>query len=122
MTAIAAATLVAAGCGGGSDGSGAGNSGYGRGRPAQSALPPTVSVRTADCSFWVRATGKERDALLAEFTRFFGAPTDQPGARGSTLRRGPAITVLDRGCQPVYAAHFKLYKIYGRAAGFTAQQ
>jgi hypothetical protein len=84
-------------------------------------LPPNVSVRTADCSFWVRATGKERDRLLADFTRFFGAPTDQPGARGSTLQRGPALTVLDRGCQPVYAAHFKLYKIYGRAAGFSAQ-
>jgi len=117
MMAVAAATL-GAGCGGGSSGSGAG---YGRGRPAQSVLPPNVSVRTADCSFWVRATGKEQNALLAAFTRFFGAPTDQPGARGSTLQRGPAIAVLDRGCQPVYAAHFKLYKLYGRAAGFSAQ-
>jgi hypothetical protein len=87
-----------------------------------SALPPTISVRTASCSFWNRATPAQQRVLVSALGKFYGAENavDVPGTSGNRLPSAQATALLTRSCEPTYAAAFKLYKLYGRAAGFTA--
>jgi hypothetical protein len=108
---VLAVAAGAAGCGGGQgDDDGV------------AALPPTVSVRTASCSFWNRATPAQRHVLVTAIGKFYAAENavDVPGRSGNRLPDAQATGLLTRSCEPVYAAGFKLYKLYGRAAGFTA--
>jgi hypothetical protein len=81
------------------------------------------TVRSASCLDWRRETTAERAALLAAMRGFFGGQVDSssaPGANGPVLDDRHATTLLDGYCRQPFAAAFKLYKIYGRAAAFTA--
>ena len=113
--ATAALLLGAAGCGGG--GKKAGAPGKGAGTTPQLA-PDEGTIRAADCRYWNVTSAAEHRNLLASFRAFFGAEADN-GQRGPVMSDDEATRVLDNGCRPPYAAAFKLYKLYGRAAAFS---
>jgi hypothetical protein len=87
-------------------------------------VAPPATVRTSRCADWLSATPHERRELLAGFREFFGGAVDSsaraPGARGTTLSDREATTLFDTRCRPAFAATFRLYMLYARAAGFTA--
>lgn len=65
----------------------------------------------------------ERASLLVGLKRFFGARVDASntaGQRGAVLSDAQAARVFANYCRQSFAGSFKLYKIYGRAAAFTA--
>jgi hypothetical protein len=67
--------------------------------------------------------GPERTSLLAGLKSFFGARVDASnaaGQRGAVLSDTQAVTLFTNYCRQRFAGAFKLYKIYGRAAAFTA--
>ena len=107
---VAAASLLAAGCGG-SDSSeprGAEHSGARLGPP----------VRLANCRDWQQADQRERVDTVEAIRRFATGPTGSPGGRGASLDDRDAYALFDRTCKNRYARGFKLYKLYTSAAAF----
>jgi hypothetical protein len=76
-------------------------------------------VRLADCQAWRDASLRERHDALASLRAFAGDRTGSPAGHGRTLPDDTAYDVLERACEPGYASHFKLYKLYTRAAAFS---
>lgn len=95
------------------------------GGASQRATAPAAvpSIRTADCTDWKGATGKQRDALLTSLYAFYvqtiGGSGNTPAGPGPTITAKQAATVFDNYCSQPYASAFKLYKLYGRAAAFA---
>ena len=76
-----------------------------------------TSARETDCTDWNDATVEERQIIVESIAEFEGgAPT---GTAGRTLPDDEAYEVFQRFCEKDYAAAFKLYKIYVRAAAFS---
>ena len=106
------AAALAAGCGDSDDASDSGSSALGS---------PEVqtTAREADCTDWNDATVEERQIIVESIAKFEGgAPT---GTAGRTLPNDQAYEVFQRFCEKDYAAAFKLYKIYVRAAAFAGE-
>jgi hypothetical protein len=106
---------VFAGCGGSTD-AGA--------PPVSGAGPNGLDARamaTYDCDDWKAADTDGRLAALEALTAVVGGPIVGEDANGSgrVLREEDGYRLLDRMCEPEYAAGFLLYKVYGRAAGFA---
>jgi hypothetical protein len=107
---ILGAAVALAGCGGGR-----------REEPAPPRLPE-ATVQLADCDQWHELRAASRTQLIAGMRGFFGARVDGVGhGYGETLTDAQAGRLLDSACKPRWAARFKLYKIYGRAAAFTPE-
>ncbi len=84
-----------------------------------------ATVRTADCDAWNNADASERLATIEQLTAFYGGPIvggdeDSPQGAGPTLSREDAYRLIDGNCKAPFARGFKLYKMYGRAAGFQS--
>jgi hypothetical protein len=80
-----------------------------------------VPVRLVDCADWRAADGEQRVAMIAALREFAGGPSGSPGGRGATLPDDDARRLFDNYCAESFATHFKLYKIYTRAASFGAR-
>ncbi|HET6830759.1 MAG TPA: hypothetical protein VFH44_05350 [Solirubrobacterales bacterium] len=70
----------------------------------------------AQCSDWNEGTEGERAATIDDIY----AQVNQAGADGPTpdLPDEEAYALFERSCRPAYAAGFRLYKLYLRAAAF----
>jgi hypothetical protein len=75
-----------------------------------------VSARFVDCTDWRKATPTERSGTVDAIRRFAGGPTGTPGREGATLPDDTAYDLFERACRNDFARHFKLYKLYTRAA------
>lgn len=111
MTALLAAAALAAGCGGGT------NTGRNFFEP----------INLADCHDWNRANLQQRQATLKQLKDFAGGPVvgnsaSAPAGRGSVLSDEQASDLFDNYCKAKFARGFKLYRLYGRAAGFAGHQ
>jgi hypothetical protein len=104
---LLAATALLVGCGG------------------DDASPPEVpgdsseialTAREADCEDWNGATVDERGALIDALEEAEGAPTT--GGTPAVLSEDQAYDLLENYCSESFAAAFKLYKLYARAAAF----
>lgn len=85
----------------------------------------SATVQTADCDAWNRADVSERLATIEQLTAFYGGPIvggdkDSPQGAGPTLSDETAYKLIDGNCEAPFARGFKLYKMYGRAAGFQS--
>jgi hypothetical protein len=74
-------------------------------------------AQLADCTDWNSGDDAEKLATVQDIQ----AQVNQAGADGPTpdLPDGQAVDVLDNICENDYAAGFRLYKLYVRAAGFA---
>ena len=81
------------------------------------------SIRLADCSDWRQSGARERYDLIEQLRILNSSPiggsTTGPEAPGPALDDDAAYALLQRACAPPYATAFKIYKLYGRAAGFA---
>jgi hypothetical protein len=85
--------------------------------PADSQVPG-LEARAADCREWNEASAEVRLATIEAIRRFEGGPTT--GARGATLPDEEAYELFEGWCSNEFARHFKLYKLYARAAAFQS--
>jgi hypothetical protein len=95
------------------------------GGTAERAAAPTglvridgVSLQSANCENWWRASAAERGGAIAALTRSIGGRT--PYGPGTTLPAARVHALFDRVCAPTFTRHFMLYEIYVRAAGFRS--
>lgn len=118
MSALVALTVLA-GCGGGDEP-----------QPRAAATTPTVVdvdpvgtdragsvAQFADCADWNGATREQRLATIADIR---GQHTPQ----GSTTAASPlpderAYEVFEEACEPEWADHLRLYKLYVKVQGFA---
>ncbi|HEX4818551.1 MAG TPA: hypothetical protein VFV66_37925 [Nonomuraea sp.] len=112
-----ALAAVLAGCGGDD------------GDTAQQAKTPTVieqdlgvDYRLANCTDWARGDEAERRGTVQEIAGFAGSPVGNDNGVGNTLNPDQAYALFENWCARSYAKHFKLYKLYVRAAAFTPPQ
>lgn len=125
-TAIAALTLVVAGCGSdGSDGTATAASGEGTSgdivdisgtEPVGEVLAGSVAPLVT-CQDWNGADEAERLATIADVRAQVNRRDD--GLTEPELTDEEASEVFDGACRPDYAFGFRLYKLYARAAGFV---
>ena len=108
--AVALACLALAGCGGSDSDD--------EDKQPAATLDPTA-VRLVDCGDWQAADEGRRDEMVAALRRFAGGPSGSPAGHGTTLEDADAHQLFDSRCAPQYAAQFKLYKLYTRAAAFA---
>jgi hypothetical protein len=81
-------------------------------------------INLADCHDWNEANLLERLGTIRELKDFAGGPVvgnnaSAPSGRGSVLSDKQAIDLFDNYCKEDFARGFKLYRLYGRAAGFA---
>jgi hypothetical protein len=105
--AAVAAALALSACGGGDEPNIAAGSRIG---------VPTQLVKCAD---WKEASLRERYGTIEALRDFAGGPTGSPGGHGATIEDDEAYDLFERWCGESYAAGFKLYKLYTRAAAFS---
>jgi hypothetical protein len=79
-----------------------------------------LTAREADCADWNDATADERGALIDALEQVEGAPTT--GATPAVLPQDRVYDLFESYCSESFAAAFKLYKLYSRAAAFQAAQ
>jgi hypothetical protein len=81
-------------------------------------------VRTATCSVWRVSTPPQRRVLLDQLRAFFsqriGTGGGNPDGPGPSLSTQQGYAVLQSYCARSFTRAFKLYRLYGRAAGFAA--
>lgn len=109
LAALAAgvlATAALAGCGGDS-------------QPAEQGIGVNAALQLADCDDWIQAGPEQRLTTVRQLREFSGGPVGEIDARGKVLDDEDAYDLLERFCAADYAAKFKLYKLYVRAAAFT---
>lgn len=112
--AVAALVLALAGCSSGSGGDRAAPPGAGADRIG-------TPVRLANCTDWKRATLRQRVGTVREIRGIAGGPTGTVKDQyGNTLPDEKAVKLFDQACRQYYARGFKLYKLYNRAAAFSA--
>ncbi|MEA2347220.1 MAG: hypothetical protein QOG62_1007 [Thermoleophilaceae bacterium] len=83
------------------------------------------SISLTDCRDWNDTDARDRYQVIGALESFYGGPISS--GQGSAARTAPgpviapddAYALFERACKPSYAAAFKLYKLYGRAAAFT---
>ena len=117
LPAALGAALALAACGGGSSAQNqqaAGNAGPGI----------AANVRLADCTDWKRESVEERLATIHALHAFFGQPIGvgskgSPQQSGATLDDKQAYELFQNDCAQFVARGFKLFLLYGRAAGFA---
>lgn len=108
---VALAALAVAGCGGGS------GEAHEDGAGARIGVP----LRLADCTDWKQAGVAERLGTLRQLSGFAGGEVaGTGGGTGPVLAEDRAYDLFQGYCRPGFARSFKLYKLYGRAAGFAA--
>jgi hypothetical protein len=61
---------------------------------------------------------RERQGTVRALREFAGGRSGSPAGRGATLDDRKAYEVLEAYCERDFARHFKLYKLYTRAAAF----
>jgi len=111
VLAAALAALAVAGCGGGS------GEAHEDGAGARIGVP----LRLADCTDWKQADVAERLGTLGQLSGFAGGEVaGTGGGTGPVLAEERAYDLFQGYCRPGFARSFKLYKLYGRAAGFAA--
>jgi hypothetical protein len=103
------ATVVVGGCGGSP--------------PGKPAAPARTQARapasTANCAYWRVVDRNDRVAVIQAIRSFAGGPVGSAsGKRGAVLDDDVAYRVFDSFCTRDLATHFKLYKLYTRAAAF----
>lgn len=104
--AFAAVALLAAGCG---------SSGGGAPKDAEALSTP---IRLARCVDWRRSPPSARRKAVRQLRAFSGGPVGEGTLHGATLDDRVAYRVLNDYCSNGFAAQFKLYKLYTRAASF----
>jgi hypothetical protein len=116
LSALAVAVLIA-GCGGGS------------GTQPQIDVGPNVgqSIALADCNDWNQANTEQRLGTIQQLKDFAGGPVvgnnaSSPSGTGAVLDDKQAYNLFENYCKEPFARGFKLYKLYGRAAGFAGHQ
>lgn len=77
-----------------------------------------VTARLATCTDWRRGREGERIGTLREIAHFAGGPVGSPNGRGAVLSEDLAYRLMQTTCANGYAAGFRLYKLYTRAAAF----
>jgi hypothetical protein len=77
-----------------------------------------LTAREADCDDWNAASVDERGAILDALEEAEGAPTT--AGTPAVLSDEAAVDLLENYCSQSFAAAFKLYKLYARAAAFQA--
>ena len=80
-----------------------------------------VQLRLADCADWKRAGPGERQDLIEQLGNFAGGPVGTSNLRGATLPKSEAYELFDNYCKADYARHFRLYRLYTRAAAFHSR-
>lgn len=83
-------------------------------------------VELADCHDWEQASTEERLGTLGELKNFaggtiVGGSATAPAGRGAVLDDKKAYDLLNDACGNQFAAGFKLYKLYERAAAFAGE-
>ena len=112
--AVAALAVALAGCSSGSGNDRSPPPGAGGDRIG-------TPVRLADCGDWERATLRQRLGTVREIRGIAGGPTGTVREQyGNTLPDDKAVKLFDGACKQSYARGFKLYKLYNRAAAFSA--
>jgi hypothetical protein len=81
-----------------------------------------TDIRLVSCVEWRRGAVSARRGTIAQLQRFAGGPVGSPAGHGAVLSPADAYGVLENWCRHDYATHFKLYKLYTRAAAFTPQR
>jgi len=81
-------------------------------------------LRLADCSDWHVANKASRELTILRLRSFYGSDVTAGNAggqhgSGSVLENRRAYQLFEKSCAQPFAAAFKLYKLYGRAAGFS---
>ena len=110
LAATAALALPLGGCLGGDENT----------RPAGEARLG-APVRLANCRDWRAGTIRERQGTIEAIKDFAGGPAGGAGGgHGNTLADDKAYDLFENYCRHDYARGFKLYKLYTRAAAFTA--
>ena len=99
-SALAAAVLLVAGCGG---------------QPAP-AEPFGVALQVADCDDWRASSPQERQSAIDQLENAVAGPRKD----GNTLPDDVAYNTLDARCGPELARGFLLYQLYIRAAAFAS--
>jgi hypothetical protein len=77
-------------------------------------------INLADCTNWNDASVEERLGTIAQLRLFNGARVPGTQSNGPTLDDQKAYDLFENYCSNEFARAFKLYKLYGRAAGFAA--
>jgi hypothetical protein len=77
-----------------------------------------VPARLATCADWRRGQESERIGTLREIAHFAGGPVGSPAGRGPVLDEDEGYRHLQSYCANDFAAGFRLYKLYTRAAAF----
>lgn len=113
-----AASATAASTAGGS--TSAATAGGGASVPTAATADTEATVRTADCRLWNVLGAADRKRLVLGLRAFFGGSVDVPGERGQVLPDDRADAMLTSYCRQSFAGAFKLYRLYGNAAAFTA--
>jgi len=105
---VVAAALWLAACGGSSK------------PPTAAAGPPAKAPQAKDvsCAYWRVVDRPERLSVIREIRSFAGGPVGSPSGHGAVLPEPTAYRVFDGYCAQSFATHFKLYKLYTRAAAF----
>lgn len=117
LSAAGAALVLASGCGSQAEKTAA-PAPTPASRAASAAAETTV--RAADCAVWEVLGPRDRTHLLVALRKLFGAAVSGTPEQGQILPDATATRLLDRSCHPSFASHFKIYKLYGRAAAFTS--
>jgi len=76
----------------------------------------STPVRLARCVDWRRSPPAARRKAVRELRVFAGGPVGQGPLHGASMDDRTAYRVLDDYCSNGFAAQFKLYKLYTRAA------
>ncbi len=83
-----------------------------------------ANLRLADCQDWKREPAQDRLTTIHTLRSFFGQPIGagekgSPQRAGAVLEDGQAYKLFQSYCSLPAARGFRLYLIYGRAAGFS---
>ena len=81
------------------------------------------SLQQANCEDWNRASEPQRRGTIDELENLNGgevAGASGSIGHGSVLTERQAYALFERSCAADFARNFNLYKMYGRAAGFSA--
>jgi hypothetical protein len=97
--------------------------GFGSGRDTEPRGGPHIAqpLRTLDCAEWRRAGPSERQGILRQLRNFAGGPVGSPAGHGAVLPDDRAYDLFEGYCPHRFAAHFRLYRLYTRAAAFGAR-
>ena len=75
-------------------------------------------IELLDCEDWQRADPREREDTIEAIRQVVTRPVGPGGGRGAALDDDRAYEVFERQCRQDFAASFRLYKLYTRAAAF----